>query len=274
MAFIVIFIFAPAVYTIYLSLLKWNLLSIHGQFVGLANYKNMFLAPDFRQSLTNTILFTVGMLVISLPVGLLLAVLVDMGLKGTRAYRTILFGPYVVPLVGSGLVWTLMFNPTYGFVDQFLSALGINGPDWLGTQRFALLSVLIMSIWQFIGYYMIIFLGGLQGVPDSLKEAAGLDGANRWQAFKTVTLPALSPSIVFAFVVCTVQSFQTFDQVYVMTGGGPDGATSTLVYYIYHQGFEMYNVGTASAASVVLLILLGLLTWVQVKFTNRWVVEE
>lgn len=272
--FIIIFIFAPVVYTVYLSLLKWNLLSINPKFVGLANYTNMFAAPDFRQSLGNTVLFSVGMLVVSLPVGLLLAVLVDMGLKGTRIYRTILFGPYVVPLVGSGLVWTLLFNPTYGFVNQLLGAFHVNGPDWLGSQGFALVSVLIMSIWQYIGYYMIIFLGGLQSVSHNLKEAAGIDGANQRQTFLHVTLPALAPSLVFAFVVCTIQSFQTFDQVYVMTGGGPDGATSTLVYYIYHQGFEMYNIGTATAASVVLLVLLGLLTWVQVKFTSRWVVEE
>ena len=274
MLFILIFIFVPVVYVVYLSLLKWNLLSNNPQFVGLENYIHMFQSPDFRQAFSNTILLSLGMVVLSLPLGLLLAVLVDMGLRGTRVYRTILFGPYVVPLVGSGLVWTLLYNPHYGFINLALAKLHIHAPDWLGSEGYALLAVLIMSVWQYMGYYMIIFLGGLQNVSHSLKEAAAIDGANHRQTFFHITLPALAPSLVFAFVVCTIQSFQTFDQVYVMTGGGPDGASSTLVYYIYHQGFEMYRVGTSTAASVVLLVMLSVLTWVQVKFSNRWVVEE
>lgn len=274
MIFILIFVFIPAVYVVYLSLLKWNLLSSNPKFVGLSNYIQMFQSTDFRQAFSNTILLTVGMVVLSLPIGLLLAVLVDMGLRGTRIYRTILFAPYVVPLVGSGLVWTLLYNPRYGFLDLALAKLHLPAPDWLGSQGYALLAVLIMSVWQFMGYYMIIFLGGLQNVSRSLEEAAAMDGASYRQRFFHITLPALAPSIVFAFVICTIQSFQTFDQVYVMTGGGPDGASSTLVYYIFHQGFEMYRIGTSTAASVVLLVLLSLLTWVQVKFSNRWVIEE
>lgn len=274
MIFILIFIFIPAVYVVYLSLLKWNLLSSNPKFVGLANYLSMFQAPDFRQSFLNTILLTLGMVVLSLPIGLGLAVLVDMGLRGTRIYRTILFAPYVVPLVGSGLVWTLLYNPRYGFLDILLTKLHIHAPDWLGTQGYALAAVLIMSVWQYMGYYMIIFLGGLQNVSHALKEASAIDGATSRQTFFHVTLPSLAPSLVFAFVVCTIQSFQTFDQVFVMTGGGPDGASSTLVYYIYHKGFEMYQIGISTAASVVLLVLLALLTWFQVKFSNRWVVEE
>jgi ABC-type sugar transport system permease subunit len=273
MIFLLIFTFVPAVYVVYLSLFKWNLLSVDLKFVGLANYIHMFQSSDFHQALVNTIVFSIGMVAISLPLGLLLAVLVDLGLRGTRLYRTVLIGPYVVPLVGSGLVWTLLYNPNYGFINQVLHKFHIPAPDWLGTHGYALLAVLIMSVWQYLGYYMVIFLGGLQSVSESLKEAAGVDGANRWQTFWHVTLPSLAPSLVFAFVVCTIQSLQTFDQVYVMTGGGPDGATSTLVYYIYHQGFEMYNIGTAAAASVVLLLLLAILTWVQVKFSNRWVME-
>lgn len=275
LAFISIFIFIPAIYVVYLSLLKWNLLSLHPKFVGLSNYVHMFQSPDFQQALTNTLILGVGMIVLSLPLALFLALLADMGLRGTRVYRTILFGPYVLPLVGSGLVWSLLYNKNYGFVNQILERFfQIHGPDWLGTQGYALMAVLIMSVWQYLGYYMLIFLGGLQSVPQHLKEAAAIDGGNRWQTFWHVTLPALSPSIVFAFVVCTIQSFQMFDQVYVMTGGGPDGASTTLVYYIYNQGFEMYNIGTATAASVFLLVLLALLTWVQVRFSRRWVVEE
>ena len=268
------FVFIPAGYVVFLSLLRWNLIDVHAQFVGLGNYVRLFASQSFQQALSNTLILGVGQIVILLPLGLFLALLLDMGLRGTRIYRTVMFGPYVLPLVASGLVWTLLYNQNFGLINQVLSWLHINGPDWLGTSGFALLAVLIMTVWQYLGYYMLIFLGGLQNVSVSLKEAAAIDGANDRQTFWHVTLPALSPSLFFALVICTIQAFQIFDQVYVMTGGGPDGSTSTLVYYIYNEGFQMYNIGTASAASMVLLILLALLTWLQVRLGRRWVVEE
>lgn len=274
MIFLFIFVFIPAVYVFYLSFVRWNMLDSTPRFVGFSNYSLMFQDPTFIQSFLNTVLFSLGMIVISLPIALLLAMLVDMGLKGTKIYRTVIFGPYVIPLVGSGLVWALMYNPNYGFINQLLSKFHMYTPNWLGSQGYALLAVLIMSVWQSLGYYMIIFLGGLQTVSESLKEAAAIDGAKGWQTFRSVIIPSLSPSILFALVVCTIQSFQTFDQVYVMTEGGPDGASSTLVYYIFSQGFQMYNIGIATAASVILLLFLAILTWVQIHLSNRWVVEE
>jgi ABC-type sugar transport system permease subunit len=274
LVFMTLFVFIPTVYVIYLSGFKWNLLSATPKFVGLKNYVELFSSPDFRESLWNTLFFSGGMMVISLPLGLLLAVLLDQKLKGTNFYRTVLFSPYVVPLVGSGLVWTLLYNKDYGLVNRVLSLLHIAGPDWLCSAGYALPAVLMMSVWQYLGYYMLIFLSGLQSVPDAIKEAAAVDGAGRWSTFRHVTLPSLAPSIVFAMVVCLIQSFQTFDQVYVMTGGGPNNATSTLVYYIYNEGFQMFNIGKATAASVLLLVLLSVLTWLQVKMSNRWVVEE
>lgn len=274
MLFICIFIFFPAVYVIYLSFFKWNLLSSAPKFVGLSNYVHLASDPLFHQALTNSALLTGGMVIISLPLGLFLATIADIGLRGTRVYRTILFGPYVLPLVGSGLVWTLLFNAHNGLINVFLAGVGINGPDWLGSGHFALTAVLIVTIWQFTGYYMLIFLGGLQGVPIALKEAAAIDGANRVHVFRHVTLPAITPSIFFALIVCMIQSLQSFDQVYTMTGGGPDGATSTIVYYIFKMGFAMYNIGPATAASVILLMILAILTAIQLKYSNRWVVEE
>ena len=272
--FITMFVFLPAIYVVYLSFFKWNLLSVHMKFVAFTNYVQLFISPDFRQSLMNTVVFTAGMLFFSLPLGLWLAVLLNRKLRGTHFYRTVLFSPYVIPLVGSGLVWTLLYSKDYGLVNMALSWFHIHGPDWLGSPGYALVAVVIMSVWQYTGYYMLIFLAGLQSVPDALKEAAAVDGAQRWQVFRSVTLPSLAPSIVFAVIVCSIQSFQVFDQVYVMTGGGPDNATSTLVYYIYNEGFQMFNIGRATAASVILLVLLSLLTLVQVKMSNKWVVEE
>ncbi|WP_233096015.1 carbohydrate ABC transporter permease [Alicyclobacillus sp. SO9] len=273
MFFITVFIFVPAIYVIYLSLLHWNLLSSHPKFVGLANYKYLFHDSDFRTALSNSGIVSASMVLIALPLGLGLAMLADLGLRGTKLYRTILFGPYVIPLVASGLIWSLLFNGRHGLVDQVLSIFGIQGPNWLGSQPYALIAVIVVTIWQFTGYYMLIFLGGLQGVPVGLKEAAKVDGAGGWRVFTSVTLPSLSPSIFFAVVVCIIQSLQTFDQVYIMTNGGPDGSTTTLVYYIFRQGFGMYNIGPATAASVILLVILAVLTFIQLRVSQRWVVE-
>ncbi len=273
-AALTLFVFIPAGYVVFLSLLRWNLIDVNAQFVGLGNYVHLFASQSFQQALSNTLILGVGLIVILLPLGLFLAVLLDMGLHGTRIYRTVMFGPYVLPLVASGLVWTLLYNQNFGLINQVLAWAHINGPDWLGTNGFALLAVLIMTVWQYLGYYMLIFLGGLQNVSAALKEAAAIDGANDRQTFWHITLPALSPSLFFALIICTIQAFQTFDQVYVMTGGGPDGSTTTLVYYIFNEGFQMYNIGTAAAASMVLLILLVILTLLQVRLGRRWVVEE
>lgn len=271
--FLSLFVFVPTLYVFYLSGFKWNLLNTP-KFVGLQNYLQLMESSGFRQSLSNTVWFSGGMLVISLPMGLLLAVLLDRKLKATNFYRTVLFSPYVLPLVGSGLVWTLLYNKDYGLVNKVLSVFHVAGPDWLGTSGYALAAVLVMSVWQYLGYYMLIFLAGLQSVPDALKEAAAVDGGGRWNTFRHVTLPSLGPTILFAVVICLIQSFQTFDQVYVMTGGGPDNATSTLVYYIFNQGFQMNNIGHATSASVILLILLSVLTWLQMKVGQRWEAEE
>jgi ABC-type sugar transport system permease subunit len=273
MLLISIFIFIPAVYVVYLSLLHWNLLSSKPKFVGLANYAYLFQDSNFHTALMNSGIVSASMVFVALPIGLGLAVLADLGLRGTRFYRTILFGPYVIPLVASGLIWSLLFNGNGGLINGILKWFGIIGPNWLGTQPYALIAVIVVTIWQFTGYYMLIFLGGLQGVPIGLKEAARIDGASEWRVFLTVTLPSISPSIFFAVVVCIIQSLQTFDQVYIMTNGGPDGATTTLVYYIFQQGFGMYNIGPATAASVVLLVILSVLTFVQLRFSQRWVVE-
>lgn len=272
--FIGVFVFVPVVYVIYLSFFRWNLLTSRPKFVGFTNYAHLAHDNAFWTALTNSGLVSAAMVLIALPIGLFLAMFADLGFRGTHFYRTVLFAPYVIPLVASGLIWSLLFNGSGGLVNQILKLFGISGPDWLGTQPYALIAVIAVTIWQFTGYYMLIFLGGLQGVPNSLKEAAQVDGASRIGVFRAVTLPALSPSLLFAVVVCIIQSLQTFDQVYVMTNGGPDGATTTLVYYIFQEGFGMYNIGPATAASVILLFVLALLTFLQLRFSQRWVVEQ
>ncbi len=269
------FVFVPAGYVVFLSFEHWNLLDMTPpHFTGISNFAHLAQSQNFRQAAVNTLWLGLGLVAILLPAGLLTAVLLDLGLRGTRIYRTALFAPYVLPLVASGLAWTWLLNGNYGLVNGLLALIGVHGPNWLGSSRFALPAVLFVSVWQYLGYYMLIFLAGLQGVPAALKESAAVDGANPGQTFWHVTLPSITPSLFFALVVSTIQAFQTFDQVYVMTDGGPAGATSTLVYYIYQEGFQMSNFGVAAAASVVLLAFLGALTLVQMRFGRFWVVHE
>lgn len=267
-----IFIFLPAGYVLFLSLQHWNLISVSPEYVGFRNYTHLMTAPDFRQAVVNTFWFGILLIGILLPLGLFVAVLLDMGLRGSRIYRTLIFAPYVVPLVASGLAFALMYNPNFGLINQVLALFHISGPDWLASSSLALPSIVAMTVWQYLGYYVLIFLAGLQNVAHALKEAAAVDGAGATQTFWNVVLPCITPSIFFAMIVCTIQAFQTFDQVFAMTQGGPAGATSTIVYYIFEQGFQMYNIGTASAASVLLLIFLAGLTWLQVVLGKKWVV--
>lgn len=274
LVFLTLFVFIPMAYVVYLSMFQSNFLTPTMRFVGWENYYHLLTAPDFGQALTNTVGLAAGMVFLSLPLALALAILVNMRLSGTSVYRTVLFGPYVIPLVGSGLMFTLLFNTDGGLVNRIVEIFGGHPIDWLGGGQSALLSVLILSIWQYTGYYMLVFLAGLQNVPQHLKESCRVDGGGLWSTLRHVTLPALAPSLFFAIVVCLIQTFQTFDQVYVMTGGGPDGASTTLAYYIFEKGFQMYDIGTSSAASVVLFAMLALLTWLQVSFSNRWVGDE
>ena len=274
MIFLLLFVFVPIVYVVYLSFYKSNLLSPHPTFVWFQNYVGLFHSAYFMQAFHNSVFLGAGMLLLSLPMGLVLANLLNMRLKGSHVYRTILFSPYVMPLVGSGLVFTLLFNTDSGLVNHILTAMGIRAVNWLGSSHYALVSILILSVWQYAGYYMLIFLAGLQNVPQPLVEASQVDGAGRWNTFLHVTLPALTPSLFFAMVVSLIQSFQAFDQVYVMTGGGPDGSSSTLTYYIFQKGFQMFQIGPAAAASVFLLGVLAVLSLLQVVISQRWVVEE
>ncbi|MCL6454189.1 MAG: sugar ABC transporter permease [Alicyclobacillus sp.] len=268
------FVIGPLVYVAVLSTYRWNLLSPRPVEVGFRNYVYLWNSSVFRESVSNSLLLAIGMFVFSLPLGFFFAVLLNMKLRGTVIYRSILFSSYVIPLTASGLVFTLLLNTHDGLLNRVLEQFGLQPIDWLGSSHDALWSVLMVSVWQYVGYYMLIFLAGLQNVPESLLDACRVDGGSRWRTLWHVTLPCISPNVFFAIVVCLIQSFQTFDQVYVMTGGGPDNATSTLTYYLFNKGFQMVDIGPAAAASVVLLVILALLSFLQMSLGRRWVVDE
>lgn len=268
------FVFFPVVYVVFLSFMEWDLISPDKQFVGMENYLNLARSGEFRAVLLRTVIYSGATALLTLPLALLLAVFLNQKFRGRNVYRTVLSSPFVVPLVGSGVIWLWLYDPSYGLINYLLSLVGIQGPTWLESSSTALLSVILVSVWHYAGYYALLFLVGLQDIPAELYEAARMDGASRWREFWNITLPLLSPTILFASTVSVIQSFQVFDQVYVLTGGGPADSTTTLIFYLYEQGFQFFHIGTAAAVSVFLLLSLITFTILHLHLSRRWVHYE
>lgn len=271
--FLIAFVFIPLIYLFYVSQLNWNLIS-SPHYIGFANYRHLMSDPYFGQTVRNTIVFTGGVMLLTLPTAFFTAMLLNMGLKEKAFYRSAFLAPYVFPLVASGIVWTLMMEPQQGVLNWFLSLLNITGPAWLSSATWAMISIIMVTTWQYFGFYTLIFLSGLQGVPRELLAAADVDGASSFRRLISITLPMMSPSLFFATVIMVIQSFQAFTQVYVMTQGGPDGATTTVVFYLYQEAFQFFQMGPAAAVAVLLLLSLVLLTLAQLWASRRWVYYE
>lgn len=266
-----VFFLVPAAYVIYLSFFQSTIVTPAAVYVGAANYHALTQSTFFASAIVHTLALALGVTALVVVFGLLLATMLDKGLRGTNIYRTIFFLPYVFPLVVSSLAFMWLFQPQFGAVDVVLQALGLPSVDWLTNPHTAMLSIIVVTAWEFLGFYMLIFLSGLQGVDANLQDAARVDGANSRAVFWKVTLPAISPSLFFALVFSVIQSFQAFDQIYEMTAGGPGTVTSTLTYYIFLQGFQFFNFGKAASASVVMMLLLGGITAVQFAYGKKWV---
>jgi ABC-type sugar transport system permease subunit len=189
-------------------------------------------------------------------------------------YRTILFAPYVIPLVASSIAWIWMLSSN-GFVNEVLGlVLPVRGVAWLDSSAWALPGIMLVTVWQFTGYYTVLVLSGLQGIPQEIEEAARIDGAGELRLAWSVTLPLLSPTLLFCLVVSVIASFRVFDQIYIMTGGGPGTATMTLVFYLYQQGFGFLNAGAGASVSVILLVGLMGVTWLQLRMARQWVTYQ
>ncbi len=271
--FLTAFIFFPLVYLFYISVLNWNLLS-PPTFAGMHNYTHLLASPYFLNAVRNTVLFTVGAMVLILPAAFAAAMLLNVPLRERALYRSALFAPYVFPLVASGVAWSLMFQPQVGIVDWVLSKFGIHGPNWLSSGHWALIAVIIVTAWQYFGFYALIFLAGLQALPGEIMEAADVDGAGGLTKTLRITLPLISPSFFFAMVILVIGSFQVFTQVFVMTSGGPGSSTTTIVYYLYREAFQYFEMGRAAAVAVMLLLGLVVMTLLQLWASRRWVHHE
>jgi multiple sugar transport system permease protein len=227
--------------------------------------------PTFLHSIFNNIFFAIVVIPLQTGLGLLLALLVNQKLKGRNFFRTIYFSPVVTSLVVISIVWTFLYDKNVGLMNQVLktasfSRLGL--VDWLGNPSTAMLAIIIMSVWQGVGLQMILFLAGLQDIPEQLYEAAGIDGASPWQQFVNVTVPGLRNVTVFILISITIAAFQLFSQVWVMTQGGPNGATSTVMFDIVQQGFVEQNIGYASAMSVIFFLFIIAIALVQ-RYATR-----
>ncbi len=264
-----IFIIIPVICSFGLSFAKWDLLNPI-QFVGLTNYREIFSEALFYKILLNTIVFALATSVLGVIIPLVLACILNSKVRGSEFYKTAYFLPFITPMIVIGVVWEWIFDPNIGLLNHVLH-LHIN---WLYDTHFAMPALIIVSVWKLIGYNMVIFLSSLAGISQSMFEAAKIDGANELQTFKNVTVPLLSPTIFFVVIITAISSFQVFDLIYLMTQGGPLNSTNVLVYAIYQNAFEYFNVGKASAIAYVLFVIILVLTLVQWNLRKKLVYNE
>ncbi|MBH8552847.1 sugar ABC transporter permease [Nostocaceae cyanobacterium CENA357] len=259
-----IFVIWPIAYLFYLSFTAGSFTSSGIYWIGLKNYWRLLLTSDFWQVLGNTAYFTVATVIPSLVIPLGLAVLLDRSHALRGILRSAYFLPSIISLVAAGLGFRWLFQNT-GPVNAFLDVFGIPPISWLGDTFWAMPVLIILSIWKQLGFNMVVFLAGLQAIPPSRYEAAELDGANAWQQFWHVTLPGLQPTLIFATVTTAIFTLRSFEQVYVITGGGPLNSTNLLVYYIYQEAFAQFDFGYAAAAATVLLAFTLVLVYFQLR---------
>lgn len=261
----------PIVVSMYLSLADWNGIQ-PPEFVGLGNFRQMFTNdPLYWQTLRNTVLFTLGAIPATTVLAFVLALLCNRNVPGIAIFRAAYFAPYITNIVAIGYIWYWIYKPDQGVINGMLSVFGIQGPDWLSNPNLALVSVIIVSVWQGAGYPMVIFLAGLQGIPHDLYEAASIDGANQRRKLFKITVPLMTPSIFFVVITQFITSFQVFGVIYIMTQGGPGHSTSVYIYYLYQVAFSYGQFGYAAAMAWVLFVILGLITLIQWRLQRRWV---
>jgi multiple sugar transport system permease protein len=264
MVIFLVFTLLPVAIALYLSFTNYDVFT-KMDWIGTANYEDVFQDEFFWRALSNTAVYTVASVPAAMAIGLGLALLLNQKLRGLGLYRTIYYIPVVTSMVAVAMIWLQLFDPLYGVLSNALEAIGIKGIDWLGDPNLAMPSIIAVSVWKVIGWNMLIYLAGLQGVPDYLREAAAIDGANRWQTFWKITLPLLQPTTFFIFVTSVIGAFQVFDVVYVMTGGGPASATTTLVHQIYNAAFKALDMGYAAAMSFVLFGIILVVSLVSMR---------
>lgn len=263
-----IFVFYPTVRLFCDSFYSWDGMG-ERTFIGFQNYRMLIEDDEFWQTVKNTFVFIVGSVPTGMAISLVMALLIQKHLIGRDIFRTIFFAPVVTSLVAAGLVFVWLLNYDFGVLNLMLEKVGVSKMPWLVNDKYAMLSVIVMTIWKDAGYNMILFLAGLNNISENYYEAARIDGAGSWQMFWKITWPLLMPTTFFILVVRIIFSFRTFEQIYAMTKGGPVGSTTVFVYYIYEKAFKYFEMGYASAAAIVLLLIVLALTYIQFKVVKN-----
>ena len=270
-ALIIFLIFSiyPIFNMIGLSFYEWDFISPTKVFVGFKNYVNLFKDAEFFQTLTNTIVYMVLTVGIGLILGIFLALFLKKDTKVNKFMQSIIFSPYIVSLASVSFLWMWLMNTDFGLINYILSIFNIPAIDWLGSPKIALFSLVIISVWKTLGYNTIIILSALQSIPKYLYEAASLDRANKKQVFFKITLPMISPTLFFLTIVNVIASFKVFETIQIITQGGPQNSTNTLVYSLYEYGFKFYKIGYASTIGVVLLVIIAVFTVIYFKLLSK-----
>lgn len=265
----IVFIAIPVFFSFFLSFCDWDLLS-DITFVGFSNYKELLQSSEFALILKNTFVFSLSTTIIAIIIPLVLAACLNSKIRGAEFFKTAYFLPFVTPMIVIAIVWEWIFDPNFGLLNHILK-LHIN---WLYDTKTAMLALILVSAWKLIGYNMVIFLSGFSTINQSLYEAAKIDGANPAKTFFKITLPLLSPTVFFVAIITTISSFQVFDLIYLMTQGGPLNSTNVLVYWIYKNSFEFFNIGEASAGAYILFLIIFVLTYMQWIMRKKWVFND
>ena len=267
---LVIFMVIPTFVSILISFTDWNLLNA-ADFIGIANFKELFADPLFWKTLLNTVIYVFWKVPFNILISLVLAVLINQRMYGRTFFRAILFLPIIASSVSVALLWQPLFDITNGMLNKILNSVGLPSSTWIYNPKTSMMSVIIVALWKELGYYMVMFLAGLQSIPNSYYEAAAIDGANPVKKFLFITVPLISPTTFFVLIISVIGSFQIFDLTTVLTAGGPANSTNTLVMYVYQAGFKFFRMGYASALSTILFIIILIFTIIQNQLAKRWV---
>ncbi len=268
---LMVFWILPVVFSGALSFTDWDMMSEKIRFMGLKNYTSLLRDPNFGRVLKNTLVFAVGSTVPTIFLGMMTALVMNGARKGTGIYRTIIFAPYITPMVAISVVWSWIFEPRVGILNFIMRLAGLPESQWLQSSRSAMVSVLIVTVWKSLGWTMIFYMEAIRKVPQNLLVSAAIDGAGGFLRFVKITLPMISPTTFFLVIMSTISSLQAYDQIQVLTQGGPAGATRTLLYYYYQEAFQNFNTGKASAVAVILVIITVILSLAETRISKKTV---
>ena len=268
---VLVFWILPVIFSGGLSFTNWDMMSEDIKFMGFKNYTSLLRDPNFGRVLKNTLVFAVGSTIPTIFLGMMIALVMDGASKGAGLYRTIIFAPYITPMVAISVVWSWIFEPRVGILNFVMRLVSLPESQWLQSSKTAMISVLIVTTWKSLGWTMIFYMEAIRKVPKSLLESASMDGANGFWRFIKITLPMISPTTFFLIIMSTISSLQAYDQIQVLTQGGPAGATRTLLYYYYQEAFQNFNTGKASAVAVILVIITVILSLAETRISKKTV---